>query len=87
MLRITREAMGGTEVIRLEGALRAEWLADTRAALAPTGNRLDPPRLDLAEVTFVDDAGLALLREVLAQGAQVTRCSGYLAALLGLETL
>lgn len=87
MLRITRQTTGGTEVVRLEGALRAEWLAETRAALTRTADDPAPLRLDLADVTFADDAGLALLREILADGAHVTRCSGYLAALLGLETL
>jgi ABC-type transporter Mla MlaB component len=35
--------------------------------------------LDLAGVTFVDAAGVALFRELVAEGALVTSCSPFIA--------
>jgi ABC-type transporter Mla MlaB component len=83
MLRITSLNRGQT--LKLEGALREAWLDEVRTALADTSHPRQPVQLDLADVTFVDRAAVALLRELAAQGAQLTSCSAFVAASLGLE--
>jgi hypothetical protein len=40
------------------------------------------PHLDLSGVTYVDAAGVHLLRELLHQGALICACSGFVSALL-----
>jgi hypothetical protein len=47
--------------------------------------RRGPIRLDLSSLSFADEAGIRLLRELLRQGAQIAAASGFVAALLRLE--
>jgi ABC-type transporter Mla MlaB component len=82
MLRITKLRNGNSEVVKLEGALRAPWLEEVRDALIEAKRQ----QLDLADVTFADDAGIKLLRELLNNGVEISRCSGFVAASLGMET-
>jgi hypothetical protein len=77
MLRITRLAGGPAETLKLEGKLIGPWVAALREACG--GSR---PRLDLGAVGFVDAAGLALLRELLAGGATLVACSALVAEML-----
>ena len=83
MLRITRLLQDGADLLRIEGDLRDGWLDEVRAVLAASNCGAAPPRLDLGDVTFADDAGIALLRELRTGGAEIVRCSGFLEALLG----
>lgn len=87
MLRITRHPRDGATLLRLEGVLREGWLdeviAQVTLAQSTASSRL---KLDLTDVTFVDAAGTALLRDLIANHAQVVGCSGFVAASLGLET-
>ena len=82
MLRITKLSNGNSEVVKLEGALRTPWLEEVRNTLTEA----KPHQLDLADVTFADEAGIRLLRELLDNGVQISRCSGFVAASLGMET-
>jgi anti-anti-sigma regulatory factor len=89
MLRITRQANdgGGVTLLKLEGTLRDAWLAELTLEVtqARDANANASLALDLAGVTFVDAGGVAVLRELLAQRAQIVACSGFVAASLGLE--
>jgi ABC-type transporter Mla MlaB component len=78
MLRITRT----NQTLKLEGQLREPWVAELLNACDGNANG----RLDLASVTFVDDAGLALLRDLQARGWQIMAMSPFVAAMLQLET-
>ena len=86
MLRITRHPDGATTLLRLEGVLRDGWLdevtAQVRLAQESASSRL---KLDLTDVTFVDAAGTALLRDLMRKHAVIVACSGFVAASLGLE--
>ena len=87
MLRITEVADGspGT-LLKLEGKLRGPWVEELAgAARRPITEGKGPIRLDLLAVTFVDEAGVRLLRELMRQGIAITATSGFVAALLRLE--
>ena len=66
--------------IRLEGKLLEPWVEAVRQAAL----RRDVS-LDLSAVTFADDAGVRLLRELVDGGANVVSCSNFIAALLQLQ--
>jgi anti-anti-sigma regulatory factor len=87
MLRITEVVDGGLGLLlKLEGKLREPWVEElARAALRPLAEGRGPIRLDLSSVSFADEAGIRLLRELLRQGAQIAAASGFVAALLRLE--
>ncbi len=77
MLRITQAASdSGTRLI-LEGKIVGPWVAELRTAFQNISEAGRPPELDLAGVSYVDDAGERLLRELIAEGAQLMRCSGF----------
>lgn len=83
MLRITKLCNGNSGVVKLEGALRAPWIDEVRNTLAGDEHQ----QLDLADVTFADEAGIKLLRELMNDGVEISRCSGFVAASLGMETI
>ena len=55
-----------------------------RDACRERGRRSGRLLLDLAAVTYADAAGAELLRELLAEGAEVGACSGFVGELLRL---
>jgi ABC-type transporter Mla MlaB component len=85
MLRIYRTAAQPFGILLcLEGKLAGPWVQE----LAAAGSEASAPRalhLDLAAVTFVDAAGLQVLRDWLRGGAVFTSCSGLIAQLLHRE--
>jgi anti-anti-sigma regulatory factor len=85
MLRITKLNNGISVVIKLEGALREPWITETREALAAARNESSRLDLDLAEVTFIDEFGIGLLRDAIKDGAKILSCSGFVAQSLGME--
>jgi hypothetical protein len=83
MLRLTRIAVTHTtQTIKLEGKLLGPWVDEVRNACAwgtvPSGRT----RLDLSALTFVDAAGVGLLRDLIDRGIEVVACSNYVAELL-----
>ena len=64
-MRIRKDDADGVVVLRLEGNLSGQWVEELRRV---TSEPLREPAarlvLDLAEVTFIDADGLALLREL-----------------------
>ena len=83
MLMITRRTGAeSAQTIQLEGKLLGPWLDEVREACAGAMAGSGRTRLDLAAVTFVDTAGVALLRELIRHGVEIAACSGYVAELL-----
>lgn len=84
MLKITKIIDGRRESLKLEGVLRDAWLEEVR--IAASGMHTAKERcLVLADVTYADAEGVALLKELLTQGCKIESCSGFIAATLGLE--
>jgi ABC-type transporter Mla MlaB component len=86
MLRITHtQGHDSVWTLRVEGKLLGPWVTE----LARSCNELpwspNHLRLDLSAVTFVDGAGVALLRDLLGCGAMLAACSGLVAELLHVE--
>ena len=85
MLKVTQtNSHGRGAIVKLEGKLLQPWVDEVRALfLPPVPGSL--PRLDLASLTFVDAAGVDLLRQLLGQGVAIESCSPFVAALLQLN--
>ena len=82
MLKITR-GLGLT--IKLEGEFLRPWLGSVRDAYVVRGCRPWHLRLDLAAVTYADAAGVQLLRDLVAEGAEIAACSSFVGELLHRE--
>jgi hypothetical protein len=86
MLKITQvNGHNGARICKLEGKLLEPWLAEVLAACKPPDGRPGPIGLDLANLTFVDQAGIRLLRELILGGITICACSSFVAELLHLE--
>jgi anti-anti-sigma regulatory factor len=86
MLRITEIMDGDPSVLlKLEGKLRGPWVEELGRVCSEL-NRGEPRaiRLDLSAVTFLDEAGIRLLRALMRGGAAMT-ASGFVAELLRRE--
>ena len=73
MLRITTQGSARTLVFRLEGRLESLWVAELESCWRGMENHAGRliRRVDLNGVTFVDDAGKALLARMYDQGAEL----------------
>ena len=87
MLRITEIVDGGSGLLlKLEGKLLEPWVEElARVTGRPGLKGHGPVRLDLSSVTFVDEAGVRLLHDLLRQGVEIAAISSFVAALLRLE--
>jgi hypothetical protein len=86
MLRILRIVDGGCgETIKLEGSLHGPWVEEVRKAYESTADQASFIRLDLIDLTYLDEDGRMLLCEWIRRGAEVTGCSRYVSAVLQLE--
>jgi ABC-type transporter Mla MlaB component len=82
MLRITRIAEANATRLTLEGRLVGPWVGELASLCAEWRERASSLRLDLAAVSFADDAGVRLLQACLSEGATLVACSGIVAELL-----
>jgi len=88
MLRISSAIKSGPSValtvvtLTVEGALVADWVPLLEAQCLRHLDARKPVELDFAGVSFVDRRGVAMVRRLVARGAQVTRASGLVNALL-----
>ena len=82
MLRITRVQNNRTIDLKLEGKLLADWTGEVQGQLPHDKAALGEVRLDLMHVTFADAAGIALLRDLMKNGATIGACSSFVAELL-----
>ena len=86
MLRMIRLVEGGCgETIRLEGSLHGPWVEEVRKAYNSTADQASFVRLDLSDLTYLDEDGRVLLCEWIRRGAKVTACSRFVLAVLQLE--
>jgi anti-anti-sigma regulatory factor len=87
VLRITWLSQKGRGLtLKVEGLILGPWVDTLRAACTARGRRPRRLRLDLAAVTYVDAAGVQLLRELMAEGAAIAACSSFVGELLHPES-
>ena len=82
MLRISRQTTARSVTLRMEGEITGPWVDETDrvcASAIAAGGRL---RIDLAQVTFVDRAGIELLSKLRRDNAVLKNCSPLLKAQL-----
>ena len=86
MLRISEgpgQNEGGATHLRLEGQITGPWVEELRRVCSDTsGNSAHSKRhlvIDLAGVSFLDAAGIALFHELAARRVQFTKCSAFIA--------
>ena len=79
-LKITRTEPGPPPVLRLDGRLTGDEVAELHRVVDEVGGHVI---LDLAGLQFADRPGLSALLELKEHGATLTRASPYLAILLG----
>jgi hypothetical protein len=72
--------------IKLEGEILGTWVGTVRDACTKRGRLTARPRLDLAGVTYVDAAGVELLRDLMAEGVEIAACSSFVRELLQLKS-
>ena len=84
MLRlITLAESGSVDTLKLEGKLKGPWVIEVRDAFAhQEGRSTTRTYLDLSELTFADQAGAELLRDLVRKGVEIVACSSYVAELL-----
>jgi ABC-type transporter Mla MlaB component len=83
MLRITPTDCGNRNItLRLEGRIVGPWVPELWKAcekIMGEGLRLE---LDLAEVSFLEPAGVALVSRLRSRGVLLTQCSTFVEAQL-----
>ena len=76
MLRITPvESPNDSVMLRLEGRVSGPWVDELRAACEKALNLKKILALNLAEVSFLDVAGVNLLANLRARGVELVECS------------
>jgi hypothetical protein len=86
MLKITQiDGQDSTQTFKLEGKLLEPWVTEVRNVCTPRNGRSGPTNLDLSGLTFVDQVGAKLLKDLIRRGIAVSACSGFVAELLHLE--
>lgn len=81
MLRIRRTEVSGVATIHAEGKLLAPWVEELRLVVNAGGTSVQR-RLNLAQVTYVDSAGVRLLTALKRAGVEIVACSPFVAELL-----
>ena len=79
-LYIGCDSDSGTRVLRLEGWLEGESIAELERVL---NGGAGPLRLDLTELRSADSAGVDALRALSAAGASIVGATPYISLLLG----
>jgi RNA polymerase sigma-70 factor (ECF subfamily) len=87
MMRITDISRSETVArLRLEGRLTQSTAAELLAATGPALVRGAGTVLDLAGVTYADEAGIEALRALRARAVVLTGCSAFLSEMLRVDT-
>jgi anti-anti-sigma regulatory factor len=82
MLRITTIHDSHGQALKLEGKLLAPWTNEVRDACTRLAAQTTQPRLDLMSLSFVDAAGIDLLRKLQSEGFELAACSSFVTAVL-----
>jgi ABC-type transporter Mla MlaB component len=87
MLKITQIAgQDSAQTFKFEGKLLQPWVAEVLNVCTTPDGRSGRTSLDLSGLTFVDQAGAELLKDLIRRGLAVSACSGFVAELLHLES-
>lgn len=79
MLRISEiEVDGEVAMLRLEGRAVGTLVAEVEKACEKHLSRGHGLSLDLSDLSFADQAGIALLQELRRRGVALTNCSAFL---------
>jgi ABC-type transporter Mla MlaB component len=85
LLRITNMLSDEGQKVKVEGRLTGEFVEElsrvARRALADSSRVV----LEMADVSFVDQRGLALLRSLQADGVELAHCSQFVRTLMNGE--
>jgi ABC-type transporter Mla MlaB component len=83
MLKISRTDDAATSTqptLKLEGQVRGRWVDELRrVCFEMLGSAHERFALDLADVSFIDGAGLTLFEELAARNVAFTNCSMFAA--------
>jgi ABC-type transporter Mla MlaB component len=86
MLKISQiPSAEASPTLKLEGKLLEPWVDELLRACDVRTTKPQDVRLDLSAVSFVDLAGIKVLRELIQRGIRIAACSGYVSELLHLE--
>lgn len=83
MLKITTLRKNGSEVIlKLAGKIHGEWVALLEDECRKAQRLASHVALDCAEVTYIDDHGLRVMRSLPPEQIRVINCPAFVAELL-----
>ena len=82
MMRVTRIAKDGVEMLRVEGRLTHQNVEELRMACTAFVGDHGSVALDVSGLRFVDQTGVAMLHDLEQQGARLAGCSGFVRELL-----
>jgi anti-anti-sigma regulatory factor len=86
VLKITELSRSDSAItFKLEGKVLAPWVDELRRICTEPPHELSQIHLDLDAVTFLDEAGVQLMRELIRQGITIAQCSGFIAELLHMD--
>jgi ABC-type transporter Mla MlaB component len=87
MLRISEVSQKGEgTALRLEGELMGPWVGEVKKACEPYLGKNNRLTLDLADVSLVDRAGIALLKELKRAEVRLVNGSPFLTEQLKTES-
>ena len=87
MLRISPVDPGTHHfVLRLEGRIGGPWVIELCEACEKIIAEGRPLKLDMAEVSYLEPAGIALLSSISARGVKLLACSPFVAEQLKVAT-
>lgn len=83
MLRITCQlTVGDTRRVKVEGRIAGEYVAELSRAVSRALGGARRVVLEMSDVTFIDQAGAALLRQLREQGVELDECSDFVNTLV-----
>jgi anti-anti-sigma regulatory factor len=82
MLRITAIPNDSQTILKLEGKLLEPWIEELCGAYTLAKSRSERVVLNLADLTYADEAGTRLLCSFVHLGAPIGECSPFVAELL-----
>jgi ABC-type transporter Mla MlaB component len=86
MLRITQtNDLDSRKTFKLDGKLLGPWVAEVKQVCTEGHGQPERIHLDLSGLTYADQAGAMLLKDLVRRGITVSSCSGFIAQLLRLE--
>jgi hypothetical protein len=86
VLKITEVSRSDSAItFKLEGKVLAPWVDELRRICTEPPHESRQIHLDLHAITFLDEAGAELMRELIQQGITIAKCSGFIAELLHVD--